>query len=80
MQQLIDWAGLMRVGMGPPGGGGLGLTPERFWALTPLELRVMLGRLDGGDSVMRRADMEALMAAWPDVRGSVVPEEGERDG
>jgi len=78
--QAIDWAGLMRVGMGPPARGGLGLAPERFWALTPLELRVMLGRLDGGGGVMGRADMEALMAAWPDVRRPAVPEEGERDG
>lgn len=34
----IDWPGLMRVGL-----QGLGLAPEVFWKLTPMELRIILG-------------------------------------
>jgi uncharacterized phage protein (TIGR02216 family) len=35
----IDWPGLMRAGL-----HGLGLRPVEFWALTPVELMLMLGR------------------------------------
>jgi uncharacterized phage protein (TIGR02216 family) len=56
----FDWPALMRAGL-----KGLGLAPEAFWALTPAELRVMLGE---GSAVapLRRDRLEALMAAFPD--------------
>lgn len=65
----IDWPGLMRAGL-----HGLGLHPREFWALTPVELMVMLGR-EGGAAGFSRAALEALMARYPD---DVEPrEEGE---
>ena len=54
----LDWHGLMRAGM-----HGLGLRPGEFWALTPVELAVMLGREGGG---MGRARLEELAAMYPD--------------
>lgn len=56
----FDWPGLMRAGM-----RGLGLTPDVFWALTPAELYLLLGKGDGA-SPMGRDGLEALMAAYPD--------------
>ncbi len=51
---------MMRAGM-----TGLRLTPDQFWALTPAELRLMLGQ-GAGQSPMGRKGLDALMAAWPD--------------
>lgn len=34
----IDWAALMQVGL-----HGLGMQPDAFWRLTPVELRIKLG-------------------------------------
>jgi len=48
--------------------GGLGLTPQVFWALTPIELRLMLGR-EGGGALMSRARLDELTAAYPDKKG-----------
>ena len=56
----IDWPGLMRAGL-----HGLGLHPREFWALTPLELMMMLGR-DAADTGFSRASLEALMTRFPD--------------
>ncbi|MFP7673363.1 rcc01693 family protein [Marivita sp. S0852] len=56
----FDWPGLMRAGM-----RGLGLTPDDFWALTPAELHLLIGK-DSGASPMRRDGLDALMAAYPD--------------
>lgn len=56
----LDWPALMRAGL-----MGLRLRPEEFWALTPAELRVMLG-VDA-QAPMQRAGLEALMAAYPDT-------------
>ncbi len=56
----FDWPALMRAGM-----QGLGLTPMQFWALTPAELRLMLGQ-DGAQAPLSRAGLAALQAAWPD--------------
>ena len=58
----IDWPGLMRVGM-----LGLGLSPEAFWRLTPLELRIMLGA-DRTTPALTRTRLEELAAAFPDIR------------
>ena len=63
----IDWAGLMRVGLGRREAGGLGLTPAEFWRLTPVELRIMLG-IGEAEVPVGRARLEALMAAFPDGR------------
>lgn len=56
----LDWPGLMRAGL-----YGLGLTPDAFWRLTPIELRVMLG-LAQGVPPLTRARLEELAAAFPD--------------
>lgn len=56
----IDWAGLMRAGL-----GGLGLTPDVFWRLTPVELRIMLG-VDATTSPLTRARLDELARAFPD--------------
>ena len=61
----IDFQGLMRAALTPPGMGGLGLTPREFWALTPIELRLMLGKGEGG-ALMNRARLDELTAAFPD--------------
>lgn len=65
MSGRIDWPALMRAGL-----HGLGLPPETFWALTPAELRLMLGEGAGGAPLLGQG-LDALMAAWPD--------ESERD-
>ena len=56
----FDWPALMRLGF-----RGLGLRPDQFWALTPVELMVMLGR-DGGDAPLGRARLEEMAMAFPD--------------
>lgn len=60
MSDRFDWPALMRAGM-----QGLGLRPAEFWALTPAELRLMLGE-GGGARPMGRDGLEALLAAFPD--------------
>lgn len=57
----IDWPGLMRAGL-----EGLHLTPEVFWRLTPLELRVMLG-VDSAVPPLTRTRLAELAAAFPDT-------------
>jgi uncharacterized phage protein (TIGR02216 family) len=56
----MDWRGLMQAGI-----GGLRLSPAAFWALTPVELQVMLG-LTGSAAPMLRARLDDLLAAFPD--------------
>jgi uncharacterized phage protein (TIGR02216 family) len=56
----IDWAGLMRAGL-----TGLGLTPEVFWRLSPVELRLMLG-VEGTALPLTRARLEELSRVFPD--------------
>lgn len=65
----LDWPGMMRAGM-----QGLGLSPEVFWALTPGELRLMLGDRAQARPMLRDG-LEALMAAWPDTMAENVPDE-----
>lgn len=57
----FDWPALMRLGL-----HGLGLAPADFWALTPAELMVMLGK-DGASAPLGRARLEELARAFPDV-------------
>lgn len=63
MARGFDWPALMAQALGR---GGLGLTPEQFWRLTPAELRLMLG-LDAGPSPLTRARLAELAAAFPDA-------------
>jgi uncharacterized phage protein (TIGR02216 family) len=69
----IDWAGLMRAGMGRQEDGGLGMLPSQFWALTPVELKLMLG-LEAQAAPMDRDRLAELVARFPDMR------KGETDG
>ena len=64
----LDWPGLMRAGL-----HGLGLRPAEFWALTPVELRMMLGREDGA-APLARERLDELLKAFPDNIG------GTKDG
>jgi uncharacterized phage protein (TIGR02216 family) len=68
MNDRFDWPALMRAGL-----QGLRLKPSEFWALTPVELRLMLGDR-GGLRPMARDGLEALLQAFPDTQG------GMRDG
>lgn len=62
----IDWPGLMHAGMARPEAGGLGLRPAEFWALSPVELRIMLGLQDSAPG-MDRARLGELLAQFPDL-------------
>ena len=62
----MDFAGLMRAALMPQAMGGLGLSPQVFWGLTPLELRLMLGREEGG--AMSGARLAALLEKYPDIQ------------
>lgn len=57
----FDWPGLMRLGL-----GRLGLRPDQFWALTPVELMVLAG-LDDQAAPCLRARLEELALAFPDI-------------
>ncbi|NCQ24262.1 MAG: hypothetical protein COW54_02160 [Rhodobacteraceae bacterium CG17_big_fil_post_rev_8_21_14_2_50_63_15] len=65
MSGRFDWPALMRAGM-----RGLALKPAEFWALTPLELRLMLGERRGVEP-LARAGLEALRRAYPDEQGEM---------
>ncbi|NDR56062.1 phage tail assembly chaperone [Aliiruegeria sabulilitoris] len=56
----MDWAGLMRLGLRE-----LGLAPEAFWKLTPVELLVKLGA-DASRPAFSRARLNELARAFPD--------------
>lgn len=63
--RAMDWPGLMRAGLTRQALGGLGLLPEAFWRLTPVELRIMLGT-DSTAAPLTRVRLEELAAAFPD--------------
>lgn len=65
MSDRFDWPALMRAGM-----QGLGLRPAEFWALTPVELRLMLGERTGVRP-MARDGLDALLRAFPDSQGEM---------
>lgn len=44
---------------------GLQLKPAEFWALTPAELQMMLGK-GAAQAPLLSGGLEALMAAYPD--------------
>lgn len=58
----IDWGGWMRAGI-----RDRGLTPREFWALSPAELMLMLGR-EGVEPPMSRARLEDMARQWPDTK------------
>jgi len=64
----LDWPGMLRAGLTE-----LRLTPRDFWALTPAELMLMLGREAGG-AAMTRAGLSALVERFPDRKE--VPDDG----
>ena len=64
----IAWPQLMRLGY-----VGLGLSPDRFWSLTPAELMLMAG-LNRPAGAMTRAAFADLAARFPDA-----PREGGAD-
>ncbi|GAD57163.1 MAG: putative phage protein (TIGR02216 family) [Limimaricola cinnabarinus] len=59
----LDFAAMMRAGI-----CGLGLRPAEFWALTPAELRLMLG--PAGPEPMRRDRLIELCRRYPDEERS----------
>ncbi|MEM9550007.1 MAG: rcc01693 family protein [Pseudomonadota bacterium] len=63
-QGRFDWPGLMRLGLHE-----LRLRPDQFWALTPAELRVMLGQGPTAGGPLSRSGLDALLAAYPDKKG-----------
>lgn len=69
----IDWPVLMQAGL-----RGLGLRPAEFWALTPAELMVMLGR-GGAAAPLARSRLEEMLRQWPDAGGAGDVERGEHD-
>ncbi|SEW04450.1 phage conserved hypothetical protein [Cognatiyoonia koreensis] len=56
----LDWPALMKAGM-----GGLRLTPDQFWRLSPAELALMLGIADA-PAPLCRAQLDDLLARYPD--------------
>ncbi|MEL7114215.1 MAG: rcc01693 family protein [Pseudomonadota bacterium] len=60
MSERLDWPGLLRAGL-----YGLKLKPAEFWALSPIELMVMLGR-EGSAGALTRDGLEALLRDFPD--------------
>lgn len=56
----MDWSGLLHAGL-----SGLRLRPQEFWALTPIELQIMLG-LSGTNAPMGRGRLDDLLKAFPD--------------
>lgn len=46
--------------------GRLRLSPDAFWSMTPRELAAAAGLLLPGRGELQRADLEALMRAFPD--------------
>ena len=57
----FDWGALLQAGVTLRG-----LRPSEFWALTPAELMIVLGKGNARAS-LDRAGLEALASAFPDV-------------
>lgn len=68
MNERVDWAALMRLGL-----GALRLSPDVFWGMTPREFSHALegaGLAPFGDMHgLSRGGLEALMARFPDGEG-----------
>ncbi|WP_438990428.1 rcc01693 family protein [Lentibacter sp.] len=57
----FDWAELLRLGL-----TRMGLKPHEFWALTPVELMLMLGP-EARLRPMDKTGLQALLEAYPDA-------------
>lgn len=68
----FDWPAMMRAGL-----RHLGLRPAEFWALSPVELMLMLG-LEAGPKAMARSRLEELARAYPDKTNRPAGQ-GDRD-
>lgn len=72
MAAQVDWRALAALGL-----GRLRLTPETFWAMTPLELEcAAMGAFGAADAPLGRDDLDRLMALHPDRS----EEDGRGDG
>lgn len=69
----FDWPGLLRAAI-----FGRGLSPDEFWALTPVELLTALG-LEGGGAPLTRVRLNELLALYPD-RKEEMQDVSSRDG
>lgn len=69
--ERFDWPALMQAGM-----RGLGLRPSEFWALTPAELALLLGRTSSA-APLSRSRLEELARAFPDTAPGPAPAPGE---
>ncbi|MEM7441635.1 MAG: phage tail assembly chaperone [Pseudomonadota bacterium] len=58
----FDWRALMQVGI-----GHLGMSPEVFWNLTPVELLLVAGIAPGSSLAMTRKELDALREKFPDL-------------
>ena len=70
--RLLPWGTLMRLGLGT-----LRLPPQAFWAMTPRELAACAG-LVGRPATLARADLDALMARFPDAPAAPLPDVAPR--
>ena len=64
MSERVDWAALMRVGLGL-----LRLSPDAFWGMTPREFSRAVegaGLAAPGTAALSRAGLETLMERFPD--------------
>jgi uncharacterized phage protein (TIGR02216 family) len=59
--KTLDWSALLQLGL-----HGLRLKPDEFWALTPAELRIMLGEEARGGP-LTRTGLDTLMQNYPDA-------------
>ena len=57
----FDWPAMLRAGL-----QGLRLRPDEFWALTPIELLLMLGLESGGRASLSRGRLAELSSQFPD--------------
>lgn len=67
----FDWNSLLRVGLTQ-----LGLKPSEFWALTPVELALMLGP-GASDAAMSRSALDALLMRYPDNVSGTSPNDNK---
>lgn len=59
----VAWPELMRLGL-----TRLGLAPDVFWDLTPVELMLLAGGGgEGGRGALTRSGLEDLVARFPDT-------------
>jgi uncharacterized phage protein (TIGR02216 family) len=58
----FPWKGVMHAGLCL-----LRLSPKAFWALTPIEFHAMTGGLAKRSNGPGRAELEGMMARFPDV-------------